>query len=57
VTPADERAAETEAQLTDDERFSLLVSVMGTNAVVLVFGNEAPMTCQASSGSWFCCSR
>jgi beta-glucosidase len=33
VTPADERAAETEAQLTDDERFSLLVSVMGTNAV------------------------
>jgi beta-glucosidase len=31
---ADERARETEAQMTDEERFSLLVSVMGTNGVV-----------------------
>ncbi|WGZ79270.1 MULTISPECIES: beta-glucosidase [unclassified Arthrobacter] len=29
-----ERAREAEAQLTDDERFSLLISVMGTNAVL-----------------------
>ena len=33
MTP-DERARETEAQMTDEERFSLLVSVMGTNDVV-----------------------
>src|SRR4051794_5819976 len=31
---ADERAREIEAQMTDEERFSLLVSVMGTNDVV-----------------------
>jgi beta-glucosidase len=31
---ADERARETEAQMTDEERFSLLVSFMGTNEVV-----------------------
>ena len=31
---ADERARETEAQMTDEERFSLLVSFMGTNDVV-----------------------
>jgi beta-glucosidase len=30
----DERARETEAQMTDEERFSLLVSMMGTNDVV-----------------------
>ena len=30
---ADARARETEAQMTDDERFSLLVSVMGANDV------------------------
>ena len=28
---ADVKARDTEAQMTDDERFSLLVSVMGTN--------------------------
>ena len=33
MTP-DERARETEAQMTDEERFSLLVSFMGTNDVV-----------------------
>jgi beta-glucosidase len=31
---ADERAQETEARMTDDERFALLVSVMGTNLVI-----------------------
>ena len=31
---AERRAAEIEAQMTDDERFSLLVSVMGTNPVL-----------------------
>jgi beta-glucosidase len=31
---ADERARETEARMTDEERFSLLVSFMGTNDVV-----------------------
>jgi beta-glucosidase len=34
VTDADRRAHETERQMTDDERFSLLVSVMGTNDVI-----------------------
>ena len=29
-----ERAREVEAQLTDEERFSLLISVMGTNATL-----------------------
>ena len=33
-TDADRRARETEQQMTDEERFSLLVSVMGTNAVM-----------------------
>ena len=31
ATEADERAREIEAQLTDDERFSLVVSIMGTS--------------------------
>ena len=33
---ADVRAREVEAQMTDEERFSLLVSVMGTNPVLPV---------------------
>jgi len=33
---ADVRAQETEEQMTDEERFSLLVSVMGTNPVLPV---------------------
>ena len=32
---ADLRACETEAKMTDEERFSLLVSVMGTNTWIL----------------------
>jgi beta-glucosidase len=34
MTDADGRARATEARMTDDERFSLLVSVMGANAVI-----------------------
>lgn len=38
--PADVRAREVEAQMTDDERFSLLVSVMGENPVVPLARDE-----------------
>ena len=38
----DARARETEAQMTDDERFSLLVSVMGTNDVIPVRDERIP---------------
>ena len=34
MNDADRRARETEQQMTDEERFSLLVSVMGTNEVI-----------------------
>jgi beta-glucosidase len=36
LVDADARARDVEQQMTDDERFSLLVSVMGTNDVVSV---------------------
>ena len=32
-SPADTRARETEGRMTDDERFSMLISLMGTNSV------------------------
>jgi beta-glucosidase len=47
---ADERARFTEAQMTDDERFSLLVSVMGTNSVVLERDPRIPEGTPMSAG-------
>jgi beta-glucosidase len=47
---ADARAAEVESQMTDDERFSLLVSVMGTNSVVLERDPRIPQGVAMSAG-------
>ncbi len=47
---ADARASEVEAQMTDDERFSLLVSVMGTNQVVPVRDERIPEGTPMSAG-------
>jgi beta-glucosidase len=47
---ADERARETEAQMTDEERFSLLVSVMGTNDVVRERDERIPEDVPMSAG-------
>jgi beta-glucosidase len=47
---ADERARETEAQMTDEERFSLLVSVMGTNDVVRERDERIPEEVPMSAG-------
>jgi beta-glucosidase len=49
-TPADVRAREVEAQMTDEERFSLVVSVMGTNDVVTVRDNRIPEGTPMSAG-------
>jgi beta-glucosidase len=49
-TAADERAREIEEQLTDDERFSLLVSVMGVNDVVTVRDDRIPEGTPMSAG-------
>jgi beta-glucosidase len=50
VTTPDQRARETEAQMTDDERFSLLVSVMGANTVNPVRDERIPEDVQMSAG-------
>ncbi len=47
---ADARARETEAQMTDEERFSLLVSVMGTNPVNPVRDERIPDGVPMSAG-------
>src|SRR5215475_6137045 len=47
---ADVRAREVEAQMSDDERFSLLVSVMGTNDVVTVRDERIPEGTAMSAG-------
>jgi len=47
---ADVRAREVEQQMTDDERFSLLVSVMGTNDVVLIRDERIPEGTPMSAG-------
>ena len=49
MTP-DERARETEAQMTDEERFSLLVSFMGTNDVVVDRDERIPEGVPMSAG-------
>ena len=47
---ADERASEIEQQMTDDERLSLLVSVMGVNDVVTVRDPRIPEGTPMSAG-------
>jgi beta-glucosidase len=47
---ADERARETEARMTDEERFSLLVSVMGANQVIAVRDARIPEGTPMSAG-------
>jgi beta-glucosidase len=47
---ADRRAFETERQMTDDERFSLLVSVMGTNLVIAERDPRIPEGVPMSAG-------
>jgi beta-glucosidase len=49
-TPADAKARETEEQMTDEERFSLLVSVMGTNPVIPVRDERIPEGVPMSAG-------
>jgi beta-glucosidase len=44
------RARETEEQMTDDERFSLLVSVMGANAVIAARDERIPEGTPMSAG-------
>ena len=47
---ADNRARETEQQMTDDERFSLLISVMGKNTVVVERDKRIPEGVPMSAG-------
>jgi beta-glucosidase len=47
---ADRRALETERQMTDEERFSLLVSVMGTNFVITERDARIPPDAPMSAG-------
>lgn len=47
---ADERARAVEQQMTDDERFSLLVSVMGTNDVIVARDPRIPERTAMSAG-------
>ncbi len=49
-SPADVRAREVEQQMTDDERFSLLVSVMGTNPVLPIRDKRIPEGVPMSAG-------
>lgn len=48
--PADLRAREVEAQLTDEERFSLIVSVMGANTVNPTRDERIPADAPMSAG-------
>jgi beta-glucosidase len=50
TSAADARAREIEEQMTDEERFSLLVSVMGTNDVVTVRNERIPEGTPMSAG-------
>jgi beta-glucosidase len=47
---ADRRALDTEQQMTDDERFSLLVSVMGTNLTITERDQRIPPGVPMSAG-------
>lgn len=46
----DARARETEQKMTDDERFSMIVSVMGTNPFVPVRDKRIPAGVAMSAG-------
>lgn len=50
MTGSSERARETEERMTDDERFSLLVSVMGANAMNPVRDDRIPDDVPMSAG-------
>src|SRR5689334_1114621 len=50
ASSADARAQAVEEQMTDDERFSLLVSVMGVNDVVTVRDERIPEGVPMSAG-------
>ena len=50
ASDADERARAIEAQMTDDERFSLLVAVVGTNAVARARDDRIPEGVPMSAG-------
>jgi beta-glucosidase len=50
ISAADARAREVEEQMTDEERFSLLVSVMGVNDVVTVRDDRIPEGTPMSAG-------
>jgi beta-glucosidase len=50
MAQADDRARETEEQMTDEERFSLLVSVMGANPVLPVRDERIPVGVPMSAG-------
>jgi beta-glucosidase len=50
MSDADQRARETEARMTDEERFSLVVSVMGTNAVITERDPRIPEGVPMSAG-------
>jgi len=49
-SPADKRARETEQQMTDDERFSLLISVMGAHTLNPVRDTRIPEGVPMSAG-------
>ena len=49
-TDADVRAREIEAQMTDDERFSLLISVMGANDLLPFRDQRIPPDVAMSAG-------
>jgi beta-glucosidase len=49
-SPADQRAHETEQRMTDDERFSLLVSIMGANSFLPVRDPRIPEGATMSAG-------
>ncbi len=49
-SPADVRVREIEQQMTDEERFSLLVSVMGTNPVLPIRDKRIPEGVPMSAG-------
>src|SRR3974390_511097 len=50
ASDVDERAREVEGRMADDQRFSLLVSVMGTNDVVTVRDERIPEGTPMSAG-------
>lgn len=50
MSDPDERAREIEAQMTDDERFSLLVSVMGAGDLWPVRDERIPADTPMSAG-------